>query len=351
MAIRSGANVEELRALAMQFGKAAQNVDRQGQQLTALLPRPDVWAGSDAEEFRQRWHRQHGPALKALSQRLDEASKTLYSNAAAQEAASEGSTGAIGGSPVGPGGGPGTPAGPGGAPSDLSILNDIFDTGKDAKKVGSALWSAISYSINAEKWAQGKELFQDWASVGSHLRDGVNSLRSGDSLSEAFQSVRSGIPYAQAFEDAGKFSQGLRWAGALAAPFAIVGGIHDAISPSHDGLRGVGDRVAGGLSVVGGVGSIMLATAGGAAMLGPIGAPVVIGAGLVAAGWALGNAIYDHWGSITHFAGDVTGTITGAASEVASGVSHAVSGAAHSVVSGISSAAKSATNFIGGIFG
>src|SRR5438874_73521 len=84
--------------------------------------------------------------------------------------------------------------------------------------------------------------------------------------------LKAGVPYAQAVEDASKFSQGMRIAGGIAGPLSIAGGIHDMIAPSHDGWRGTGDRVAGGLSVVGGVGGMMLMTAGGAAMLGPIGA-------------------------------------------------------------------------------
>lgn len=57
---------------------------------------------------------------------------------------------------------------------------------------------------------------------------------------------------------------------------------------------GVGDQVAGGLGVLGGVGSIAIAAG---LLANPVGIGIVVGAGLVAGGWALGNMIADsEWG-------------------------------------------------------
>ncbi len=62
----------------------------------------------------------------------------------------------------------------------------------------------------------------------------------------------------------------------------------------------------------------MLMTAGGAALLGPIGAPIVIGAGIVAGAWALGNLVADNWDSISNFARNPPGSyIADGAKEVA----------------------------------
>ncbi|GAB4097908.1 hypothetical protein [Sinomonas halotolerans] len=344
MAIGAGANVEELRALALQFGKASKELGSRGQELSALLGRLDVWRGNDAEEFTQRWNRQHKPALLAVSRQLHEASRTLLANAAAQEETSEASTGSM---PSGTGGPAGTPA-QAGETSALGVLHDLYETAGGAKTFGSAAWNAINAArLGLDDWKLTKSLFTSWADVGELARDGIRSLRAGDSLSDVYQTMRAGIPYSEAFENAGRFSQSMRWAGAIAGPFAVAGGIHDIISPSHDGWRGTGDRVAGGLSAVGGVGSMMLATAGGAALLGPIGAPIVIGAGLVAAGWTVGNLVYDNWDSITGFAGDVGGTIADGFHEA----TDAVSDAASSVVDGVSDAAGAAKDFIGGLFG
>lgn len=53
-----------------------------------------------------------------------------------------------------------------------------------------------------------------------------------------------------------------RCAGPLLAPLGIVGGIHDMFSPDHEGWRGVGDRFAGGLGVVGAAGKWVGDTSG-----------------------------------------------------------------------------------------
>ncbi|GAA2200887.1 WXG100 family type VII secretion target [Sinomonas flava] len=332
MTIRAGANVEELRALALQFGKASKELGSRGQELSAVLGRMDVWRGSDAEQFKQQWSRLHRPALLAVSRQLQEASRTLLANADAQEQTSEASTGALAA----------------GAPSALGVLYDVYETAGGVKAFGSAAWNAINAGrLGLDAWKDTKSLFTSWADVGELVRDGIRGIRSGDGLSDVYQAMRAGVPYSEAFENASRFSQSLRWAGAIAGPFAVAGGIHDVISPSHDGWRGTGDRVAGGLSAVGGVGSMMLATAGGAALLGPIGAPVVIGAGLVAAGWTVGNLVYDNWDSISSFAGDVGGTIADGFGEAKDAVADTVD----SVVDGVSDAAGAAKDFVGGLFG
>ena len=349
MAIGSGANVEELRALAAQFSRSSQDLGRRGQELSGLIGRLDAWRGNDAEQFKQQWHRLHKPVLLDVSRQLADASRTLLANAAAQEETSEGSTGSIGGTGTGTGSGSagqGSEA-PGGR-SALETLYDVYETAGGAKAFGSSAWNAINAArLGLDDWKLTKSLFTSWADAGELLRDGIRGLRSGDGVSDVLRAMRAGIPYSDEFANASRFSQSLRWGGAIAGPFAVVGGVHDMISPAHDGWRGAGDRVAGGLSVVGGVGSVMLATASGAALLGPVGAPIVIGAGLVAAGWTLGNLVYDNWDSITSFAGDVGGTIADGFDEA----TDAVSDAASSVVDGVSDAAGAAKDFVGGLFG
>jgi len=95
------------------------------------------------------------------------------------------------------------------------------------------------------------------------------------------------------------------------------------------------------------VGSIMLMTAGGAALLGPIGAPIVIGAGIVAGAWALGNLVADNWDSISNFARNPGSYIADGAKEVAGFAKDVGS----KVADGVGNAAKSVGNFVGGIFG
>jgi len=145
----------------------------------------------------------------------------------------------------------------------------------------------------------------------------------------------------------GKFG---RFAGPALAPFAIAGGIHDMISPEHSGARGVGDRIAGGLSVIGGGGTLLMAAG---LLTNPVGIGIVVGAGVVAGAWALGNMVADSaWGKAAgHW-------IANTASDAWNGASHAVSSVvkdAGSVVSGAVDGAKkffsNPVKSLGGLFG
>ena len=50
-----------------------------------------------------------------------------------------------------------------------------------------------------------------------------------------------------------------RFAGPALAPLSIYGGIRDMVNPEHDGLRGAGDRFAGAMGVVSGIGTLAMA--------------------------------------------------------------------------------------------
>lgn len=116
-----------------------------------------------------------------------------------------------------------------------------------------------------------------------------------------------------------------RVGGRVFGPLGIYSGIQDMIDPPHDGWRGVGDRVAGGLGVIGGAGMTALALG---ATLNPVGLTVV---GVAAAGsalWAAGNAIWDNREAIGDFVGDMGGHLSDAldtAGDVASDIGDGVS--------------------------
>lgn len=199
----------------------------------------------------------------------------------------------------------------------------------------------------AAEWAKTKGILTSWDDAGKVFKSAIDQLNKGTKLADVLADVKAGIPFTQAFQDASKFSQGMRILGGITGPLSIYGGIHDMISPPHDGWRGAGDRVAGGLSVVGGVGSMMLMTAGGAALLGPIGAPIVIGAGLVAGAWALGNLVVDNWDSITKFVQD-PGKYIGQGLEDAGNF---IKDTGKAISDGVGKAAEGVSNFVKGIFG
>jgi hypothetical protein len=84
----------------------------------------------------------------------------------------------------------------------------------------------------------------------------------------------------------------------VCAVIGVVGGAYDLINPQHDGWRGAGDRVMGGVAVL--AGGAQLAVMAGLLTLGPVGAGVVAGALIVTAAWTLGNVVWDHREQIGH---------------------------------------------------
>ncbi|MEJ1114724.1 hypothetical protein WBN73_08685 [Paenarthrobacter sp. CCNWLY172] len=321
-----GADITQLRSLAGVMGKAADAISLQSTQLSNAINSTTAWQGRDATVFKGDWNSQHRQSLVKAATMLRENASQLKKHANQQEFASHND----------------------GSGSSVGVLKDVYDTAMGVKGLAAPLWTAYKYlKLGNAEWVKTREVLTNWRAGGTVVRDAMTALRNGEKVTDVLTDLKANIPYSQAFQDASKFSKGLRVAGALAAPLNIVGGISDMINPEHDGWRGTGDRVAGGLSVVGGVGSIMLMTAGGAALLGPIGAPIVIGAGIVAGAWALGNLVADNWDSISNFARNPGSYIADGAKEVAGFVKDAGS----KVADGVSDAAKSVGNFVGGIFG
>ncbi|MBT2514957.1 hypothetical protein J7E82_15845 [Arthrobacter sp. ISL-30] len=320
-----GADVAQLRTLAGAMGKAADAINLQSTQLSNLINTNNSWQGQDAAHFKSDWNSSHRQSLMKAASKLRSGARELKDHANQQEFASHKN-----------------------AESSVGVITDVYETSQGIKDFGAQLWQAYKLGkLGWEEFGKTKEILTNWRAGGTVLREALDSLRNGGKITDVISDLKANIPYSQAFQDASKFSKGLRVAGALAAPLNIVGGISDMISPEHDGWRGTGDRVAGGLSVVGGVGSIMLMTAGGAAMLGPIGAPIVVGAGLVAAGWALGNLVADNWDSISNFARNPGSYLADGAREVGNFAKDVGS----KVADGVGDAAKSVGKFVGGIFG
>ncbi|MFJ6457007.1 hypothetical protein AB4Y77_20510 [Paenarthrobacter sp. YAF11_1] len=321
-----GADITQLRSLAGVMGKAADAISLQSTQLSNAINSTTAWQGRDATVFKGDWNSQHRQSLVKAANMLRENASQLKKHANQQEFASHND----------------------GSGSSVGVLKDVYDTAMGVKGLAAPLWTAYKYlKLGNAEWVKTREVLTNWRAGGTVVRDAMTALRNGEKVTDVLTDLKANIPYSQAFQDASKFSKGLRVAGALAAPLNIVGGISDMINPQHDGWRGTGDRVAGGLSVVGGVGSIMLMTAGGAALLGPIGAPIVIGAGIVAGAWALGNLVADNWDSISNFARNPGSYIADGAKEVAGFAKDVGS----KVADGVSDAAKSVGNFVGGIFG
>ncbi|AUZ35533.1 hypothetical protein C3B78_14450 [Arthrobacter sp. PGP41] len=104
-----GADVEQLRTLAKQFGTTADLLLQQSTQLSSQINNTPSWKGQDAEHFRSDWNGNHRALLQKTAARLKQESKLLLTNADEQDrASSAGGAGTPGTGGAGaPGGGPG----------------------------------------------------------------------------------------------------------------------------------------------------------------------------------------------------------------------------------------------------
>lgn len=120
-----GADVEQLRLLAQQLERSAQELDGAVRVLGQQVMTTTQWQGRDAEAFRSQWSGSHRVAIGSASGGLRLAAEALRRNAADQETASRavGGGGAPGraGSGVGTGG-VGVPGADGVVPIDLGSL-------------------------------------------------------------------------------------------------------------------------------------------------------------------------------------------------------------------------------------
>ena len=252
------------------------------------------WIGPDADAFRSDFSSRISALFDQIGGDLDRRRADLETHAEEQDEAS----GVDGG-------------GGGGDRSFGDLLGDLLSnpltavgsTIASVAGAGGALWKMFKQSRNL-----------------MNLRTAMNTL--GDAAQSAQTFLRGGM-----VDDAAGFLGKLggvgRFLGGAGGVLGIAGGISDMINPPHDGWRGVGDRIAGGLSVVSGAGGLAVALGAGAA-LGPVGLGVVAVAGVGAGLWAAGNAIYDNWDSITSFAGDVGGHVSDFVSDAGDVVGGAV---------------------------
>lgn len=265
------------------------------------------WEGPDAEAFRADFASRVGGMLGSVRDELGGRAQDLRAEADEQDEVSDGDDG-------GGAGGGGT-AGGGRDPLDGGLLDNpltrVIETVKAIGTAGGKVYGAFK--------------------TGRSLVDLARAARTvGDAARSAEVFIRgSMIDEAAGF--LGKLGTVGKFGGGALGVLGIVGGISDMISPPHDGWRGVGDRVAGGLSVVGGAGGLAVAL-GGAAMLGPVGLGVVAAAGVGAALWTAGNLIYDNREAIADFAGNAGETVKDFAGDV-------------------KDAAGGVKDFVGGLFG
>lgn len=327
-----GADVAQLRSLAKDFQRASQTMQTQGQNLTKLVNGTTAWTGQDSQKFRQDWNGSHRTTLLAAARLLEQGSKYLQANAEEQDRASSGTGDA-------PSSTPGSTIGS--TPGDTSSPGDsLLDWGKTVLGLGM-------------KVKDGVEALQDWEHFLSKKKilDFAGDLKNLKAFSWAddflnFKAEGALAKMGVAGDMIGKWG---RFAGPALAPLSIYGGISDMINPEHDGWRGIGDRLAGGLGVVGGVGTIAMA----AGLLGPVGIGIVVGAGVIAGGWALGNMVADsEWGKAAgRWIGNTASDAWNGAKSVAGDAWEGTKNAVGNTVEGAKNFFSNPVSSLGGLFG
>jgi uncharacterized protein YukE len=86
-AITSGMDIAQVRQLASDMTRAADEIRRLSQQITAKV-RSTPWAGADQKRFEQDWTGRHVQQLNTVVQALQDAAKVATTNAHEQESAS-----------------------------------------------------------------------------------------------------------------------------------------------------------------------------------------------------------------------------------------------------------------------
>lgn len=305
-----GADTDALRTFAERATTGGDRLGELCETLTSTVGAVE-WVGPDAEAFRSDFTSRAVSAFTAAQDALGARGQEADAHAEEQDRTSEGDDAS---------GGDGASKGEGGVWDPLSggladnPLTHVLETIKAAATAGGKVWGAFKQMRSLADLARAIDV-------------------GGDAAMSAQAFIRSGM-----IDDAagflGKLGTVGKIGGGALGVLGIVSGVQSMIDPEHDGWRGVGDRIAGGLSVVGGAGGLAVALGAGA-MLGPVGLGVVAVAGAGAALWTLGNAVYDNWDSITEFAGNAVDTVKDFGSDVVDTVGD--------VVGGVS-------DFVGGLF-
>ena len=343
-----GADIEALRLLADRFDEGSGTLDTAVAAVEAAIPQEDGWSGPDAEGFRQEWTGSHLLRLKDTAAALSDVAIKVRANADAQDATSNEYVG-------GPGAGPGT--GPGDGSGFPSAVDDggvglgalglmglkavtLGLAGFKGWKTGSALTTFLRAKMARDSMAAFKATTEVYRGAGGLVGQTASKLGFADDLG-LLGKLGTGIGTAG------------RVLGGVGGVFGIVGGVNQIFNSQYDGARGTIDQVMGGVSIVGGAGGIALAL-GGAALLGPVGVGIVIGAGVAAGAWALGNMVADAWGpeisgaasAAWDWAGDTTGDIGEGIGNMAETAGDVASDVGDAVGDGLDAAG----DFVGGLF-
>ncbi len=333
-----GANVAQLRDLAMHFEDAQERIHTLAGIVTARVNQPGYWGGDDADRFRSDWNSGHRSRLLSTQTLLSTAARDLRRNADEQERTSGSDTGTT--TPGGPGG-PGTPGGPGnpgdpadpGAPGLPGILGPLgaLAAGLKANDLYSAFttvnsWrSRIGLPVTALRLLNHLQLSGSFASLDDALRvagqgqlfNRLGGIIGGAGWADELQKLSNIIPEGVLARGAGSLAGPLGTAGRILGPLGVVLGGVTIANDLHQGNYG---RAAfHGLTT--GLGAAALFTP----------PPVNLALGLAAGGLALGELAYDHipvFRDAVNWTGETLSDAAGAVSEGLQDVGEGIADAA-----------------------
>lgn len=138
-----GADVEQLRTLAQQFGKVSDTLLQTSSNLTNQINSSPAWTGNDASQFRSHWNSSHRALLQQTARVLKDESRKLLDNANQQEKASDAAPGS--------GGGPGTLSSGSQGGSLAGVLGGVLGGGIAALRAGMNIQKYIKAPLTLAK--------------------------------------------------------------------------------------------------------------------------------------------------------------------------------------------------------
>ena len=275
-----GADTDALRDIAGVFEQRSRRLDELRETLHSAVMREEIWIGTDAESFRDRWtgvSSQFSDASEGIErQRAD-----LEDHAEQQDDASDPEGGGF-----------------------LDSIGDFF------KNSGGGVKDLLNGARKIKKGIDAFKFFNDLQKLGKAGYEGLKEMLNSQFIDDLVDKTRKPAQkimdfvngkgwnriadVAEGILDSGVVKGAGKVFGKLLPGLDIGMGIHQIVT-AEDGW----DVAAGGLSVLSG--GLLLA----APLAGPF-APVVAGAGLVAGGISLGidagKAIVENWDTITETA-------------------------------------------------
>lgn len=297
-----GADTDALRDIAGVFEQRSRRLGELRETLHSAVMREEIWTGTDAESFRDRWtgvSSQFSDASEGIERRHVD----LEDHAEQQDEVSD--------------------------PRDGGFLDSIGDF---FKNITGDVKDLISGARKVMKGIDAFKFFNDLQKLGKAGYEGLKEMLNGKFIDELVDKTRGPAQkimdfvngkgwtriadVAEGILDSGVVKGAGKVLGKLLPGLDIGVGIHQIVT-AEDGW----DVAAGGLSVLSG--GLLLA----APLAGPF-APIVAGAGLVAGGISLGidagKAIVENWDTITEKAGEAWDATKDVVGDVAEGVENFV---------------------------